>query len=114
MPAGYSSTGSIEVSDPNLRAAFFRRHECKALTVRCPAGTVGILVADDLARLAASDGHDPDVRRFRVGIEADINGAEHHPLAIRRGDRLVHTFERHHVFKGEGMFALRGCQRTDQ
>ena len=109
--ASHRSRRAIEIRDPNLRAAFFRRDKRKPLPIRRPARTVGVLIGDDLAVLLTSTGrgHDPDVRRLRVGFEIDIDHAEDHPLAVGRNFRLADALELHHVFEGEGMLGLGEC-----
>src|SRR5271155_4397137 len=50
---GHLSYRAIEICDPDLRPAFFRRDERKALPIRRPARAVTILIGDDFALLTS-------------------------------------------------------------
>ena len=121
---GHRSRRAVEIRDPDLRAAFFRREKREALAIRRPARAVGVLIGDEMrsadedpAELCsagrpaapsplAHQGHDPDVRRLRVGFEIDVDHAEDHPLAVGRNLRIAHALQLHHVVEGEGMLGL--------
>jgi hypothetical protein len=77
--------------------------------VTVPDSPVGVLIGDDLALFVvrpASRGHNPDMRRLRVGFEAHIDHAEEHPPAIGRDLRIADALQLHHVLEGEGMLLL--------
>src|SRR5438132_10978928 len=63
-------------------------------------GNVGIVV------LIATKRHHPDVWRLRVRLQINIDSGKQDPFTVRRGNRFLNALERHHVFKGEGMFVL--------
>ena len=50
--------------------------------------------------------HHPHMRRLGVRLQINIDRGEQHPFPIRRNLRLLDALERHHVFKGERVFAL--------
>ena len=70
------------------------------------AGATSVLVDDDLFFLTTGAGHDPDVRRLRVGSEIDVGHAEDYPLPVGRDLRVADALQLHHVFEREGMLGL--------
>src|ERR1700733_4956695 len=129
---GHGAGCTIEIRNPNLRTAFrFCREKCEALTIRRPARTISILIRKEHA-LGGSrvcqvrrdmrqptfffvdrQRNDPDMWRFRVSFEIDVDNAEDHPLAVGRNYRLTDALELHHVFESEGSFGLRECGKGE-
>src|SRR5579863_1099337 len=94
----------VEICNPNLRSAFFRRDEGEALAIGRPTRTVGVLIGDNFTLLTSSSWNDPDVWRLGVSSEFHIHDAEDDPFAVGRDFGLADALELHHVFKGERTF----------